>query len=57
MFTNILYQSFFTIFYSNEFISTECSLLSRVKNPVEHFSITTLPPPENIFRYEPYIGS
>ncbi|XP_022832961.1 uncharacterized protein LOC111360899 [Spodoptera litura] len=56
MFASILLR-FYTFLYIL-FINIECSLLSRVKNPVEHFPETTPIPvlPKNIYRYEPYRG-
>ncbi|XP_021194810.3 uncharacterized protein LOC110379463 isoform X1 [Helicoverpa armigera] len=54
---NILYKFYF-LFICNGLIYTETSLLSRVKNPLEHFSETTIAfiLPKNIYRYEPYRG-
>uniref|UniRef100_A0A2H1VLT1 SFRICE_007922 n=1 Tax=Spodoptera frugiperda TaxID=7108 RepID=A0A2H1VLT1_SPOFR len=59
MFANTLLRFYLVnVFLYTLFIDSECSLLSRVKNPVEHYPDTTLISdlPKNIYRYEPYRG-
>ncbi|XP_063894883.1 uncharacterized protein LOC135118011 [Helicoverpa armigera] len=59
MFTNILSHLYFELFYFFSVLSyIDGSLLSRVKNPVEHVSGTTISYilPKNVYRYEPYRG-